>query len=73
MIFVESLRQQSCQFLAFQCTDYDEYLSGECKRMVISNLGVIGLEGIDMNLRGNYYLETTAVDEALCGESRSYL
>ncbi|XP_043240458.1 pancreatic lipase-related protein 2-like [Amphibalanus amphitrite] len=65
-IFVESLREQSCSFLAFQCADYDEYLAGTCQTMNTATLGLIGLENIDMNLNGSYYLQTTAVNEALC-------
>ena len=65
-IFVESLRQQSCQFLAFQCEDYDEYLSGACQTMYSPSLGLIDLDNIDLNLNGSYYLQTTAENEALC-------
>ena len=67
-IFVESMRQQSCKFLSFKCDDYEQYLSGSCQTMLTPNLGLIGLENIDMNLNGSYFLQTTAVNEALCRE-----
>ncbi|XP_037080631.1 pancreatic triacylglycerol lipase-like [Pollicipes pollicipes] len=65
-LFVEALRGRQCPLVGFRCQNYDDYLSVDCQNMATDNMGVLGMDSINFNLSGSYYLQTSPDPNALC-------
>ncbi|ESO92411.1 hypothetical protein LOTGIDRAFT_216933 [Lottia gigantea] len=59
--FLETLQQnQTCQFQAYPCSTFKDYLKGSCTSCGDGPCPVLGYRSIDSHRKGKYYLKTNS-------------
>ncbi|ESO92409.1 hypothetical protein LOTGIDRAFT_120766, partial [Lottia gigantea] len=59
--FLETLQQnQTCQFQAYPCSTFKDYLKGSCTSCGDGPCPILGYRSIDSHRKGKYYLKTNS-------------